>query len=254
MPGGFVDLDRGGVQHAVHLAQSRFVVACAGDVAAQLLQSLQQGRRVVAFQSGQRVFAGLDQPGGVGVAAMVGEQIEDRHRFQRFAFQLAPLVIEQIDAVGNIARPRQRIALAQQPRPRVGSFAHRRQWRRMAAKGVQQIELAGFRQQRLMLVLTVDFDQQTGQLRQLRHRDRAAIDPGPRAAVRTQRAPQLTGVVIVELLFAQPDQRLGAIGQIEFRVQLSARGAVADHAAVGAQAGEKPQCVDQQRFAGAGFA
>ena len=65
------------------------------------------------------------------------------------------------------------------------------------------------------------------------------------------------GVVIARVehvALAQPVQSFNAVAQVEFCVQIGALGAVADHAAVGAQAGEEAQRIDQQRFAGAGFA
>ena len=129
----------------------------------------------------------------------------------------------------------------------------------MAAVGVEQFELAGLRQQGLVLVLAVDLDQQTGQFGELGDGDRAAVDPGPRAAVGAQGAAQLAGAVVVaalveHFLLPEPGQRFRAVAQVELGVEFGAFGAVADHAAVGAHAGEEAEGIDQQRFAGAGFA
>src|SRR5690606_16415550 len=72
-------------------------------------------------------------------------------------------------------------------------------------------------------------------------------------AIGAQRAPQLAGRALVELGLAQPRQRRGRVVEPELGRQLGAVGAVADHAAVRAQAGQEPQRVHQQRLAGAGF-
>src|SRR5690606_40778914 len=72
-------------------------------------------------------------------------------------------------------------------------------------------------------------------------------------AIGAQRAPQLAGRALVALGLAQPRRRGGGVVEAELGRELGAVGAVADHAAVRAQAGEEPQRVHQQRLAGAGF-
>jgi hypothetical protein len=124
----------------------------------------------------------------------------------------------------------------------------------VAAVGVEQGELARLRQQRLVFMLAVDLDQPRCEFAQLRQGRRAAVDPGARAAVGAQRASQLAAGAVVEFLLAQPGERFGRLVEVEFGVQFGARGAVADHAAVGAKARQEPERIDQQRLAGAGFA
>jgi hypothetical protein len=48
--------------------------------------------------------------------------------------------------------------------------------------------------------------------------------------------------------------RVGGRAEFEFGVQFGAFGAVADHAAVGPLARQEAERIDQQRFAGTGFA
>ena len=60
-------------------------------------------------------------------------------------------------------------------------------------------------------------------------------------------------LVVVEFVVAQPGGGRGIV-EVEFGGQFGALGAMAHHAAVGAQAGEEAQRIDQQRLAGAGFA
>ena len=225
----------------------------AREQAAQLLHGRRQGV-AVATQAFQRGVAGLDQLRAVGLAPVRGDQVGDRLRLQRLALQFAELVAEEIDAVGHVAGGVEQVALAQQQRPGARRLRDRGQLRLVAAEGVEEGQLAAARQQRLVLVLAVDLHQQRGQRAQLRQRGRAAVDPGARAAVGAQGAPQLAAAAIVELLLAQPGQRRGRAVERELGVQLGALGAVADHAAVGAQPGQEAQRVDDQRLAGAGFA
>jgi hypothetical protein len=120
----------------------------------------------------------------------------------------------------------------------------------VTAVGVEQLQLAGTREQGLVLVLAVDFDQQAGQFGQLCERGRPAVDPGPRTAVGTQGAPQLavdlSAVAGIEQFpLAKPVQGFGTIVQFEFSIEVGAFGAVPHHAAVGAQAGQETEGIDQ---------
>ena len=105
-----------------------------------------------------------------------------------------------------------------------------------------------------MFMLAVDLDQAFGQFAELRDGRRAAVDPCTRSAVGAQGATQLAILALIEFGLAQPRQRGGRIAQVEQGNQLGALGAMAHHAAIGAQAGQEVEGVDQQRLAGAGFA
>ena len=126
----------------------------------------------------------------------------------------------------------------------------------VAAEGIEQRELAAARHQRLVFVLAVDLDQQPGEFGELRERRRPAVDPGLRAAVGADGAAQLAGVVASSSSSCSRSQagRFGRVDEGEHGDQFGALGAVADHAAVGARAGQEAERIDQQRLAGAGFA
>src|SRR3546814_3486497 len=72
----------------------------------------------------------------------------------------------------------------------------------------------------------------------------------PPRSTRTYTLLPYTTLFRAEFLLAKPLPRRVGGGQVEFGVQLSAPGAVADHAAVRALAGQEAQRVDQQRLAG----
>lgn len=124
----------------------------------------------------------------------------------------------------------------------------------VAGIGIQQGQLRRARQQRLLFMLAVDLHQQRGQVAQLCQRHRAAIDPGPRAAVGADHAAQLALVLVVQLVVGQPLAGGLQLLQRELGGKLGACGTMADHAAVSAQAGQEAQCVDHQRLAGASLA
>ncbi len=133
----------------------------------------------------------------------------------------------------------QRIALVQQRLPLAGGATHGGTLGLVAGEGIKQGQLAGARQQRLLVVLAMNLDQEAGQLGQLRYRYRAAVDEGAGAAVGADHPSQLALLLVVELVVAQPAACRGVVFQTEFGRQLGAAGAVADHAGVGAQAGQK---------------
>lgn len=185
---------------------------------------------------------------------MVGVQRGDGRRVQILALQFGQLVLQKADAVGDIALRGQGIPLIQQRLPALAGLAHLLALGAVAGVGIEQGQLAVAGHQRLVLVLAVDFHQPGGQVGQLRGGHRAAVDPGARAAVGANDPAQLALGIVIELVVGQPGQA-GVLGrQLEFGRQLGAVGAVADHAAIGAQAGQKAQRIHHQRLAGAGFA
>jgi hypothetical protein len=112
-----------------------------------------------------------------------------------------------------------------------------------------------------VFVLAVDLDEQRCEFRQLGDRRGAAVDPRAGTAVGADHATDLArrariaaAIVFVEFVLAQPGERGGGVVESEFGGQFGAFGAVTDHAAVGAQAGQQAERVHEQRLAGAGFA
>ncbi|MNI65214.1 hypothetical protein D3C73_1207070 [compost metagenome] len=138
--------------------------------------------------------------------------------------------------------------------PGGGSAAHLAAFAFVAGIGVQQGQLRRTRQQGLLLMLAMDLHQQAGEVGQLRQGDRATVDPRARAAVGADHAAQLALVVIVQLVAGQPLAGGLQLVQCELGRQFGPGRAVADHAAVGAQAGQEAQRVDHQRLARAGLA
>ena len=250
----FVELDGGRFQQGIHLTQARFVLGQPLQTVAGLLQQRQQGGCLVAVEAFGRVRAGLDQGGGMRLAAVVAVEFLDCGRGEFFALQLGQLVFQKADAVADIALSGQGFAFAQQQAPVGSPCPDFGQQAVVAGPGVEQGELAGARKQRLMFVLAVDFHQMCGQFGQLAQRRGAAVDPGARAAVGADHAAQLALALVVQFVLAQPRGGGGGVGEVEFGGQLGAFGAVADHAAVGAQAGQKAERVHHQRLAGAGLA
>ncbi len=251
---GFVQLDRGVLDQTVHLAQARVVLDQARQLVAHLLQQVQRRAAVVAVELVAGGLAGAQQGAGVGLAAMAGTERHDRLRLQVFAVQLAQLVFQEADPVTHVALLRQRQRFIDQCLPCGRGAAHLAALVLVAGIGIQQGQLRRARQQGLLFVLAVDLHQQRGQVAQLGQGHRAAIDPRPRTAVCTDHAAQLALFFVVQLVVGQPLARGLQLVQRELGRKLGARGAVADHAAVGAQAGQEAQRVDHQRLAGAGLA
>jgi hypothetical protein len=99
----------------------------------------------------------------------------------------------------------------------------------MARIGVEQLKLVRALQQRLVLVLAVDLDQQLAQLAQLRQRRRPAVDPGTRAAVGADDAPQLAAAPpsgpVSSSSFSASQARAAGLSSSENSADSSARSA-----------------------------
>ena len=124
----------------------------------------------------------------------------------------------------------------------------------MAAVRIEHRELAGSFQQRLVLVLAVDFDQQFGQRLQLCQCRRAAIDPGARVAFAADHTAQLAIGAVIELLGFEPSLRGGRIAEGKFRAQFRTLAAMAHDAGVRALPRQQQQGIEQDRLARAGLA
>jgi hypothetical protein len=166
------------------------------------------------------------------------------------------LVLQVGQALAGIAAARELRQRAFRRAPALRSPSHFRQHDGVAPVGIEQFQLVAALEQRLVLVLAMDFHQQRTEFRQLRQGRRPAVDPGARAAVGADHASQLAAAAairagLVELVVGEPGARFRAIVQCEFRRKLGALGAVADHRGIGARAGQAQQGVHQQRFAGA---
>lgn len=103
-----------------------------------------------------------------------------------------------------------------------------------------------------MRVLAVDVDEHLAEFAQLRERRAGAVDEGTRTAVRVDHAAQHHAVLGVERVFVEPAR--DAVVRREFGRDVGATAAGAHDARVCAFAEREGEGVDQDRFAGAGFA
>jgi hypothetical protein len=111
-------------------------------------------------------------------------------------------------------------------------------------------------QEPAIVMLAVDFDQQSADLAQQPRRDRLVVDEGAAAAVRLDDSAdrqRLAGLARQAVLLEQGERgmtRRQLEGDADRRLALAA----AHEAAVGAGAERQAQGVEEDRFSGAGFA
>ena len=102
-------------------------------------------------------------------------------------------------------------------------------------------------------MLAVDVEQVIGHLAQLGHGGRAAVDPGPAAALCIHGpAQQQGGLVSGQAGRVQPGSQCG--GEVELGTDLGPRRALAHHAGIAPAAQGQLQRIDQNGLAGAGLA
>ncbi len=127
----------------------------------------------------------------------------------------------------------------------------------VTAVGVEQGALLFAAQQGLAFVLAEHFDQGFAEFAQRRGGHRAVVDESAGAAFGVDHAADqaVAGVVGIEqILLAQPGGGGGRVGERKFGTDLGLVLPGAHQRAVGAGADDQAECVDQDRFAGAGFA
>ena len=101
-------------------------------------------------------------------------------------------------------------------------------------------------------MLAMDVEQAVGQLAQLRHGGRAAIDPGAALALGVDHAAQQQGITFkLETGLIKPGFKMR--GAIELGRDVSAQRTFANHTGVAAAAQRQLQRIDQNRFARAGL-
>ncbi len=109
-------------------------------------------------------------------------------------------------------------------------------------------------EQRLMLVLAVDINEQFAQRLQVSLRAGRAIDVRARATFGGNHPAQDAGAVVVEVALFEPGLGLGNVAQVERGKDVCLVGTRPDHAAVGPVAQSQAQGVEHDRLAGTGFA
>jgi len=252
--GGFAQLDTGVVEQLQPGCQPVVQGRELAQLGMRSTQCPAQGELALAIEQFHHAGAAFRQAVGVGQALVVGLQFGQFGGWQRPLLQFRQFMAQQLQPKFAILAATELVHALVQLAPLLRLAAHLGDQVIVARISVEQGQLMGPREQRLVFMLAVDLDQQGGQLSELARVGGAAVDPGAGAAFGTQHSPQLAVAVFVEFLPAQPCLRVGQSGQIELRGQLGAVAVRADHAAVGACAGQQHQRVDQQRLAGAGLA
>ena len=173
---------------------------------------------------------------------------------QRVPVQFAHLMFEQCDSIRMILLGAKLTHARIDVRPLARGIRYVGAKCGVIAECIEQIKLARLFEQRLMFVLSVNFDQQRGERLQLRERRRTSIDPGARRSFAADDAAQLARIAIVERFFDEPRARRVRPRERELRHQFRALGAVPNDARFRALTRQQKQCIDHQRLARAGFA
>ena len=175
-------------------------------VARQLRSRLAKvtGKRggVVAGEAGQGPVVGFEQAGGMRLPAMGRGQRIKLGRVQGLGCQFAHLVFEPRDPFRRIACLGKFAADALDRGPATCQRRHGLERILVPPGGVEQVHLLGPVQQRLVLVLAVDFQQACAQRSQLRQGRGPAVDPGAGSAVGADDPPQLAVVALVQVVVA----------------------------------------------------
>ena len=137
--------------------------------------------------------------------------------------------------------------------PAAVRIGHRLRLQLQAGLVIQQLALRIGAQQRLMRVLAMNIDQQLAQFTQLRRGRCTAVDEGTRTAGVVNHATQ-QHVAFFTREFGGGQPRGDRIASHKIGTDFGARSAFAHHAGIAARAQCQRQCVNQNRFAGAGFA
>ena len=217
---------------------------------------LRHARIVAVGQRIHRILRAFDQALGVREPRVLGEQLLPFVGIELERIELAHLPLELL----ALGRKRRRVGFERREllpdvlpaAPRGGDST------RCGAQsgiGIEQRALRRRAQQRLVFVLAVNIDQMLARLAQLRERHGAAVDERARAAAAVDHAPHQTRAIVTrKFVVGEPGlQRLERSG-LELGADLAFLGALPHDARVAALAEHHRQRVDQDRFAGAGFA
>ncbi len=108
-------------------------------------------------------------------------------------------------------------------------------------------------EQRLMLMLTVDINDQFAQGFEVAERAGCAIDIASRTPFGSDDPSQDARAVALQITLGEPGAGFRDVDQIERSKDVCLVRAWTDHAAVGTVAERQAQCVEHDRLAGAGF-
>ncbi len=157
---------------------------------------------------------------------------------------------------GTLEVGRERAARLLGRAPYLPGGAHRGDQRREreAAMMVKQRALQRRLEQRLLLVLAVDLDQQLAEPAQQAAADRLVVDEGARAAVGRDQAAQHQLVLGGDAVLGEQALHAAVAEVGERRGDRALRRTLAHQRAVGAPAEREPHGIEQDRLAGAGLA
>ena len=170
--------------------------------------------------------------------------------------QFAPLELQQLALGGHrFGVLLQLGAAAVQGLPCLEQPAHLLRLAQQAGVAVQQVALRAGAQQRLVLVLPVDVEQEFARLAHLLHGGAAPVDEAARAPAAVHHAAQQAhALVALQFLLLQPLLQLRRIGDVEFRADLGALATRAHGGRIAALAQCQRQGIDQDGFARTGLA
>ena len=123
-----------------------------------------------------------------------------------------------------------------------------------AAIGVEQSAMRGRFDEGALIVLTVDFDERYAKRAQDLHTDRLIVDKGAGAAVGKLHPAQNELVFAAQAIVGKERARRMVLADFKSGNHLTLHGAVAHQGDVAARSERKSKSVEQDGFAGAGFA
>ncbi|MGY4473003.1 hypothetical protein ACVILL_000417 [Bradyrhizobium sp. USDA 3364] len=124
----------------------------------------------------------------------------------------------------------------------------------VAGEGVEQLAMGRGIDQSALVMLAVDFDQRGADRLQGLHADRLVVDEGAGAAVGELHAAENHFTGVVEAVLGQYPGRRMPLGDIEHGGHLPLLGAMAHQSGIAAAAERQRKGIEQDGFAGAGFA
>jgi len=248
------DLDLRAGEQVDRLAQRLRLILEGG----QPLQAAGQGGKHVAgitlATQLHDLAAGAEQLLGVGQVLVFLFELLQFVLAEREILQLFQLIAEQLVAcallVAAVAQPFQ--GLARLP-PALRGQLHLARQVLAAAVLVEQAPVGVGLEQRLVLVLAVNVDQQFAQRLEITLRAGCAIDVAARAALGGDHSAQDAGAFAVHVAFGQPGAGVGDVVQVEAGEDVGLVRTDAHHAAVGPVAEGQAEGIEHDRFARAGF-
>ena len=249
-----LDLDLRAGQQVGGFAQCRLVAE-----AAQAVEAGGQCRQHVAgialAAQVEHLAAGAEQLLGIAQGLVLLLQLFQLVVAQGQVLQLFQLVAEQLmTSALFVAAGRQALQFLARLAPALRGQLHLARQFLAAGILVEQAAVGVGFEQRLVLVLAVDVDQQFAEGLEIAQRAGGAVDIAARAPFAGDDPAQNARAVVVQVAFGQPGAGFGDVLQVEAGEDVRLVRAGADHAAVGAVAQGQAEGVEHDRLAGAGLA